>query len=146
MSFKSDYNPEKVRRFAKKVNAQAIFASEWTRKLANVLIEVDDRLVGLANLELSITSDNLLSQGIRKLFRIKRPLETPTAIRDKAAKSKWHEIVKRAENIAENQEYTRRTRERIIRELGGALLYTPMEDEVAENLLKNQKAPKKEAL
>lgn len=139
MSFKSDYNPLKVRRLTKKVNAQSIFASEWVRKVANLLIEVDDRLIELANLEFEVTSDNLLSKAVRQAFKIKRPLETPTAIRDKAAKSKWHEIVKRAENVAENQEYMRRTRERIVQELSGALVEQTPED------LKNQKAPKEEA-
>lgn len=132
------YDPNKVRRLSKKNTAKAIFGSKIAQSVANAIIEVDDRIYSkilfLSNLEFVVTKDNFVSKTVRELFGIKHPLDVPNALRDKTAKSKWHEIVRRAESSSASLDA--HARDRLRQEFG--------KDWGVEDS-KSKKAPEKEA-
>lgn len=102
--------PSNARVAHKKNSIQMVVQTNFARRILEKVIEVDDKIQEIATETIEITPDNIVSKGIRKLFGIKLPMEAPSVVRDKTAKSKWHEILKRAENIDSAEEKAIRAR------------------------------------
>lgn len=107
----------KIRLHLKDDAVRNIARTNLVKNFIKVLVRVDDFLQEVATLELEITPDNIVSSSVRKLFGLTLPVEPPPpASNVKNAKSKWHEIILKAEKATAEQDEERRQRKDRIRQ------------------------------
>ena len=112
------FDPTKARLQGKKITVQSVVRTNVARRIVEKIVELDDKIQEITTQTVEITPDNLVSKGLRRLFGIRMLSDAPQALEDKTAKSKWHEILKRASSKPnEEAEALRRVRERMKFEL-----------------------------
>lgn len=99
----------KIRLRVKDEAIKNIARTNLAKGIIKALVRVDDFLQEVAIFHLEITPENFISTSVRRVFGLSLPVEPlAPAANIKNAKSKWHEIMLKAEKIKTQENQKRR--------------------------------------